>query len=212
MRNQLSVAAAIGLFSIFVGLAAPSIAGGSDYWVLINNEQKGPMTAEQLEELKQDGTLTSDTMVWKDGMAAWGKAGEQEDLEKLFAAAAPPPAPPPTPSTPAPPPTPGGGPEKTSSTPEAIAEASTIAGASMPDTETDPGMMMEDAIEKWKRSTYGKKVMKRAREGHIYVGQGMSEVDVGPESKDWAKWRNLAFEKAVVDAENQYLAAKGVEK
>jgi hypothetical protein len=197
------------LFVSLVGSPISSSAGGSDYHVLINDEQRGPMTTDQLEELKQDGTLTSDTMVWKGGMAAWGKAGEQEDLEKLFAAVVTPPAPPPTPSVP--PPTPGGESEKASSTPEAIAEASDIAGASMPDTEADPGMMMEDAIEKWKRSSYGKKVMRRARQGHIYVGQGMSEVDVGPESKDWAKWRNLAFEKAVVDAENQYLAAKGVE-
>ncbi len=96
---------------LFVSLGSSPIsssAGGSDYHVLINGEQKGPMTTEQLEELKQDGTLTSDTMVWKDGMAEWGKAGEQEDLKTLFAAVVTPPAPPPTPSPPAPPPTPTG--------------------------------------------------------------------------------------------------------
>ena len=95
------------LFICLAGSPISSSAGGSDYHVLINGEQKGPMTTEQLEELKQDGTLTSDTLVWKGGMAEWGKAGEQEDLEKLFAAVVTPPAPPPTPSTPAPPPTPG---------------------------------------------------------------------------------------------------------
>ena len=81
------------LFVCLAGSPLSSSAGGSDYYVVIDGEQKGPMATEQLENLKQDGMLTSDTLVWKDGMAEWGKAGEQEDLKTLFAAATPPPPP-----------------------------------------------------------------------------------------------------------------------
>ena len=63
------------------------------YWVLINDEQKGPLGAEQLVQLKREGTLTSHTLVWKDGMAAWSKAGEQRDLQTLLSSASPPPPP-----------------------------------------------------------------------------------------------------------------------
>ncbi len=63
------------------------------YWVLIDGEQKGPLGAEQLVQLKRKGTLTSHTLVWKDGMAAWSKAGEQKDLQTLLSSASPPPPP-----------------------------------------------------------------------------------------------------------------------
>jgi len=63
------------------------------YWVLIDGEQKGPLGAEQLVQLKREGTLTSHTLVWKDGMAAWSKAGEQKDLQTLLSSASPPPPP-----------------------------------------------------------------------------------------------------------------------
>jgi hypothetical protein len=63
------------------------------YWVLINGEQKGPLETVQLVQLKREGTLTSDTLVWKDGMAAWSKAGEQKDLQMLLSSASPPPSP-----------------------------------------------------------------------------------------------------------------------
>ena len=63
------------------------------YWVLINGEQKGPLETVQLVQLKREGTLTSDTLVWKDGMVAWSKAGEQKDLQTLLSSASPPPSP-----------------------------------------------------------------------------------------------------------------------
>ena len=63
------------------------------YWVLINGEEKGPLETVQLVQLKREGTLTSDTLVWKDGMAAWSKAGEQKDLQTLLSSASPPPPP-----------------------------------------------------------------------------------------------------------------------
>jgi hypothetical protein len=40
-----------------------------------------------------DGSLTRDTLAWKQGMAAWTPAGEVPELAALFAAA-PPPLPP----------------------------------------------------------------------------------------------------------------------
>ena len=34
--------------------------------------------------MKQNGQLSKDTLVWKQGMESWDKAGNIEDLQSLF--------------------------------------------------------------------------------------------------------------------------------
>ncbi len=188
---------------LFVSLGSypiSSSAGGSDYHVLINGEQKGPMTTEQLEELRQDGTLTSDTLVWKGGMAEWGKAGEQEDLEKLFAAVVTPPAPPPTPSMPAPPPTPGGegqqagSGEDVSETLADTGEAPIQLSASARVREAANSYIQAKGLEWGESDENGKK---------YFFGYAMVEAE--PNSKSWAKARFSAFEEALVNAQAEFI-------
>ena len=45
------------------------------------------------------GTLTKETLVWKDGMANWAAAGQVPEFAQVFPAA-PPPLPPPPPPPP----------------------------------------------------------------------------------------------------------------
>ena len=61
------------------------------YHVLVNNVQQGPYDLPTLQQMAQNGTLTRDTYVWKNGMPQWTKAGESPELQSLFSAVPPPP-------------------------------------------------------------------------------------------------------------------------
>jgi GYF domain 2 len=52
-------------------------------------QQTGPVREVQLRDLIASGTVTADTLVWSEGMAAWQKAGE---VPGLLSGTAPPPA------------------------------------------------------------------------------------------------------------------------
>lgn len=71
---------------------APTIS----YMVATNGQQSGPYNMQQLQQLAQNGQLTSQTYVWKQGMANWTPAGQVPELANLFPPAVPgmPPAPP----------------------------------------------------------------------------------------------------------------------
>lgn len=67
------------------------------YHVSVNGSQAGPFNMQQLQQLAQNGQLTPQTYVWKQGMANWEFAGNVPELAGLF-------APPPPGSMPPPPP------------------------------------------------------------------------------------------------------------
>lgn len=58
----------------------------SDYFIHSASGQQGPY---KLDELKAAG-ITKDSKVWREGLAAWVKAGELEELNSLFAVTPPP--------------------------------------------------------------------------------------------------------------------------
>ncbi|MEJ1238755.1 SPFH domain-containing protein [Chryseolinea sp. T2] len=68
----------------------PLPASGVQYFVAVNGQQQGPYTQNNLQQMVQQGTLTRDTLVWKNGLASWIKAGEASDLSSLFGAVPPP--------------------------------------------------------------------------------------------------------------------------
>jgi hypothetical protein len=66
-----------------------------DFYYAEGNQQKGPVTIEQMQALR----LPSDTLVWREGMSQWTRADSVPELASLFAAPiAPMPAPTPTPA------------------------------------------------------------------------------------------------------------------
>ena len=65
------------------------------YSVSVNGQTAGPFNLEQLQQMVQNGQLTENTHVWKQGMAAWEIAANVEELVNLFGAVPPPPPPPP---------------------------------------------------------------------------------------------------------------------
>jgi len=69
------------------------------YHVSVNGSQAGPFNMQQLQQLAQNGQLTPQTYVWKQGMSNWEFAGNVPELAGLFAPPPPgsmPPPPPPT--------------------------------------------------------------------------------------------------------------------
>ena len=74
------------------------------YYLSEDGQQYGPFNAAQLQQLAQQGTLSKETYVWKEGMAQWDVAANQPELMRIITLTGTmqPPAPPqnmPTPPT-----------------------------------------------------------------------------------------------------------------
>ena len=67
----------------------PTIA----YSVSINGQTAGPFNLQQLQQMVENGQLTPNSHVWKQGMAGWEIAGNVQELSNLFGAVPPPPPP-----------------------------------------------------------------------------------------------------------------------
>ena len=68
----------------------PPIPGAAMFHVAIGQSQSGPFDLGALGQQASAGQLTRDTLVWKNGMAQWVKAGEVAELASLFANVPPP--------------------------------------------------------------------------------------------------------------------------
>ena len=78
------------------GMATPPPMPQVQYTVNINGQNMGPLTLQQMQQLVQNGQMTAQTYVWKQGMANWEFAGKVQELASLFGAV-PPPVPPTSP-------------------------------------------------------------------------------------------------------------------
>ena len=75
-------------------MSAPPPIPEVKYMLANNGQQFGPFNMMQMSQLVQNGQMTKETYVWKQGMAAWDFAGNVQELASLFMQAAPPPPPP----------------------------------------------------------------------------------------------------------------------
>lgn len=76
-----------------IGTIPPPPPSESKYMVYDGVNQSGPFTIPQLKQMVQQGTLTKQTYVWKNGMANWESAGSIAELNIIFAMPTPPPPP-----------------------------------------------------------------------------------------------------------------------
>ncbi|HVS68245.1 MAG TPA: SPFH domain-containing protein [Mycobacteriales bacterium] len=79
--------------------APPPLPGQAGYFLGVNGQQVGPITVGDLPARIASGELTRDTLVWREGMAAWTRAGDVPEVNAVFGAA-PPPLPPAAPPAP----------------------------------------------------------------------------------------------------------------
>ena len=84
-------------------MTPPPMPGAAiiSYMVSANGQQFGPFNMPQLQQMVQNGQLTAQTYVWKQGMANWELAGNVPELSSMFGAV-PPPMPPAPPTPPMP--------------------------------------------------------------------------------------------------------------
>ena len=60
------------------------------YHVAVNGQATGPFDISVLAQMATIGQLTADSLVWKNGMAQWAKAGTVDELKNIFANVIPP--------------------------------------------------------------------------------------------------------------------------
>ena len=60
------------------------------YHVAANGQATGPFDIAVLAQMVTVGQLTTDSLVWKNGMAQWAKAGTIDELKNLFSNVTPP--------------------------------------------------------------------------------------------------------------------------
>lgn len=65
------------------GLVPPPIPTVA-YHVAINGQAAGPFDMTSLTQMTANGQLTRDSLVWKNGMEQWAKAGIVDELNRLF--------------------------------------------------------------------------------------------------------------------------------
>ncbi|MDI1317762.1 SPFH domain-containing protein [Flavobacterium sp.] len=61
------------------------------YSVSVNGQTAGPFNWQQLQQMVQNGQLSQNTHVWKQGMAVWEIASNVQELSSLFGTIPPPP-------------------------------------------------------------------------------------------------------------------------
>ncbi|WP_031435654.1 DUF4339 domain-containing protein [Methylomarinum vadi] len=73
-----------------------------DYFFSKNNQQTGPLDLEAIKKKIAEGTITSQTLVWREGMDNWKPADQIQELSTFFKSGAKPPPLPRNPKTPPP--------------------------------------------------------------------------------------------------------------
>ncbi|HYH78698.1 MAG TPA: SPFH domain-containing protein [Longimicrobium sp.] len=71
----------------------PPLPQPAAFFVALEGKQSGPHGMDELRQQAGAGALTPDTLVWKQGMAAWTPAAQVDELAPIFASV-PPPLPP----------------------------------------------------------------------------------------------------------------------
>ncbi len=72
------------------GAAPPPLPPAAGFHVAVGQNQTGPFDLGALRQQAASGQLTRSSLVWKNGMAQWMKAGEVPELAALFADVPPP--------------------------------------------------------------------------------------------------------------------------
>jgi membrane protease subunit (stomatin/prohibitin family) len=68
----------------------PPVPGVVQFFMAVNGQQQGPYTLQALQQMIAQGSFTRESLVWKQGMSGWLKAGDVAELQGLFGAAPPP--------------------------------------------------------------------------------------------------------------------------
>lgn len=68
----------------------PPIPTAASFFVVVNGKQAGPYDLNVLKQMATQNQLTKETLVWKEGMAGWAAANQQDALKTIFGSIPPP--------------------------------------------------------------------------------------------------------------------------
>jgi hypothetical protein len=68
----------------------PPLPGVAQFFVAVNGQQQGPYAQQVLQQMIQQGSVTRDTLIWKQGMPSWVKAGDVAEVNVFFGSVPPP--------------------------------------------------------------------------------------------------------------------------
>lgn len=68
----------------------PPLPLDNSFFVSLNGQQSGPFGMPELQNLVQQGRITEQTLVWKNGMPQWIPAVQSEELKRFFQQTPPP--------------------------------------------------------------------------------------------------------------------------
>ena len=54
------------------------------YHIAVNGQATGPYDLNMLRQMATAGQLNADSLVWKNGMSEWAKAGTIDELKSIF--------------------------------------------------------------------------------------------------------------------------------
>jgi hypothetical protein len=81
MAQQLAGAAAQGTRTT----SSPPPLPAAGYFIGLDGKPQGPFDLATLAQRAKDGVLRSDTLVWREGMAAWTAAAQVPEVAALLA-------------------------------------------------------------------------------------------------------------------------------
>lgn len=199
-------------------------SGVVEYHILIDNQQQGPISMKQLQQMKNSGTITKDTMVWKNGMAGWAKAIEQQDLQSLFDGVPPPP--PVADAVPPPPPVAGAVPPQSGSSQVALTPIKQNGINQEAITETQENIVFQNStkltkdgmtayvkkynekkLSKYGETGYGIDFTEENKRGQRFY-KAIKMVKVGETNSQWPKWRVVAYKDAFRQIQQDFLEAE----
>ena len=79
MNNAMS-----GINQPVQGAVTPPPVPTASYHIAVNGQATGPFDIATLTHMANAGQVTVNSLVWKNGMVEWSKAGEVDDLRSLF--------------------------------------------------------------------------------------------------------------------------------
>jgi hypothetical protein len=79
-----------------------------------------------------------------------------------------------------------------------------VSEASEPEV-VDASLMVEDMIDEYLNHGKGKAIRNKVQRDGGWIGYSYAAVNTTPENPNWAKFRVLAYDKALVNVENEYL-------
>ena len=176
----------------------------ADYHVLVNNQQQGPVPMEQLQQMKNTGLITKDTLVWKNGMGGWAKAGEQQGLQNLFAVATPPPPPVAGGTLPPAPPSPPPVSQSIAPSENSISQSDVGEVNAMSDPKSVP--TASNSMDDWFNSVLGKFGIDSFGENNgKFILSASQSVSLKPIDPQYGDSLVNAFDKAMMKLQEKYL-------